>query len=531
MKRVFQAMSATAPQKSFASFLQKRRSYLLFVSTLASGCTLAPAYHRPALPVAAAFPDGPAYHSDAPRAAPLAVSADELGWRDFFTDPRLRRLIDIALHANRDLRTAVIDVAQANAQFREQRAQLFPSISANGAAEYEGLPQGGLINVAGLGGSSSGTSGSSGSASASGAAAAIPTGSSGGGTFRYFSAGVGFASYELDLFGRLRSLSREEFEKFLAQRENRRAEQITVIANLANAYITWLADQALARVTDETLRTQQDSLALTQAEFDHGTTTLLTLREAQVSVSTAQANLAQYKRQVAQDENEIVLLIGAPLPADLPPANPLGAQTLLADLPPGLPSDLLTRRPDILQAEHTLRADNASIGAARAAFFPQILLTASGGQESLQFSKLFTAGAETWSFAPQLNIPIFTWGQNQANLDIAKTQRAIDVAAYEQTIQSAFHDVANALTARATHVDQGRAQQAEADEAADYYRLALMRFRAGVDPYLTTLDAQRTLYSAQQSLITAQSAQCQNLVTLYRSLGGGWAEHTRTAMK
>lgn len=490
-----------------------------------AGCTLAPDYHPPALPVAASFPDGPAYHSPA-TAAPLSVSADALGWRDFFTDPRLRRLIDIALHSNRDLRTAIVEVAQANAQFREQRAALFPSISATGAGYYEGLPQGGLIDVPG--GSSSTTTTGSTATSGTAGSTVVPTGGNGGGTFRYFSAGVGFASYEVDLFGRLRSLSREEFEKYLAQEENRRAEQMTVIANVANAYVTWLADQALLRVTDETLRTQQDSLGMTQAEFDHGSTTLLTLREAQVSVSTAQANLAQYKRQVAQDENELVLLIGAPMPTDLPPANPIGGQTLAGDLPAGLPSDLLTRRPDILKAEHTLRADNASIGAARAAFFPQITLTASGGQESLQFSKLFTAGAETWSFAPQITIPIFTWGKNQANLDIAKTQRDIDVAAYEQSIQTAFHDVANALAARATYVDQARAQQAEADQAADYYRLALLRFRAGVDAYLTTLDAQRTLYSAQQSLISAQSAQLQNLVTLYRSLGGGWRERTDT---
>jgi multidrug efflux system outer membrane protein len=441
----------------------------------------------------------------------------------------------MALNTNRDLRTAIVSVAQADAQNREQRGQLFPSISATGAAEYEGLPQGGLINVAGSGGTTTGTSGagstgSSGAAGGSAATETIPTGGNGGGTFRYFSAGVGFASYELDLFGRLRSLSREQYEKFLAQEENRRAEQIMVIGNVANAYITWLADQALLKVTGDTLRTQQESLRLTQAEFDHGATTLLTLRQAQVSVSTAQANLAQYRRQAAQDENEIVLLIGAPLPADLPPPRALGEQVLAGDLPAGLPSDLLTRRPDILKAEHTLRADNAAIGAARAAFFPQILLTASGGLESLQFHKLFTAGAETWSFAPQLTIPIFTWGQNQGNLDIAKTQRAIDVAAYEQAIQTAFHDVANALAARATFLDQARAQQAETDQAADYYRLALMRFRAGIDPYLTTLDAQRTLYSGQQALIEAQSAQLQNLVTLYRSLGGGWAQPAQTKL-
>jgi multidrug efflux system outer membrane protein len=195
---------------------------------------------------------------------------------------------------------------------------------------------------------------------------------------------------------------------------------------------------------------------------------------------------------------------------------------VMADLAPGLPSDLLTRRPDIMKAEHTLRGDYADIGAARAAFFPQLTLTGTGGLSSLQFNKLFTPGALTWTFAPQLSIPIFTWGQNQANLDIAKTQRDLDVVAYEQTVQTAFHDVANALTARATYRDQALAQQQDVDASADYYRLAMMRFRAGVDTYLTALDAQRTLYSAQQALLVAQEAQLQNLVTMYQVLGGGW---------
>jgi multidrug efflux system outer membrane protein len=479
-----------------------RRLTLVASAALLAGCSLAPAFLKPTQPVADRYPDGSGYHSVADAGLPtLAVSAEKLAWRDFFVDPALKRLLEVALQSNRDLRTATIDVAQAQAQFRLQRAAQFPALDVTGNAEYEGLSNSGVLG--------SGTS-------------ATPTGS-GGGTFRYYTVSAGISSFDVDLFGRLRSLSREQFEKYLAQAENQRAVALTIIGDVASAYIAWLSDQQLLKVTQDTLHMQDETLRLTQAEFHQGATTLLTLRQAQTSVASAQANLAQYTRQVAQDVNELVLLIGAPMPSDLPHPNKLGAQTLMADLSPGLPSDLLTRRPDIMKAEHTLRADDADIGAARAAFFPQLLLTGSGGLSSLQFNKLFTPGSLTWSFAPQVTIPIFTWGQNRANLDIAKTQREIDLAAYDKAVQTAFHDVANALTARATYLDQAKAQQADVDAAAGYYQLAEMRFRAGVDNFLTALDAERTLYGAQQSLITAQEAQLQNLATLYEDLGGGWA--------
>jgi multidrug efflux system outer membrane protein len=431
------------------------------------------------------------------------MAADKLDWHDFFVDPALKKLIDIALHANRDLRTAVSDAAQAQAQFRVQRAALFPSLSVTGVGEYEGLSNSGLIG----GGSASST--------------AIPSGASGG-TFRYYTVSAGTTSYVVDLFGQQRNLSRQAFEKYLAQAENRRAVALTVIGNVATTYIGWLSDQALLDVTRQTLAAQQDTLRLTQAEVAQGVATRLDQRQAETSVASARANLAQYARQVAQDENEIAFLIGAPIPADLPKPAQLGEQTIMADLSPGLPADLLYRRPDILKAEHTLRADLADIGAARAAFFPQVELTGTGGLSSLKFSHLFTPGSLTWTFAPQITIPIFTWGQNQGNLDAAKAQRDADLAAYDKAIQSAFHDVANALTARATYMDQARAQQQDVDSAGDYYRLATMRFKAGVDNYLTALDAERTLYSARQSLVTAREAQLQNLVTLYEDLGGGW---------
>lgn len=509
---------------------------------LLGACTLAPGYRQPALPTSGRYPGGAAYHTQtvAPP-PPIAVSAEALGWRDFFIDQRLQRLIALALRSNRDLRTAILDIAQAQAQYRVQRSDLFPSIGLTGAAEYQGLSNSGLIGSTGGSSTSTGASGSAGTtgtgtstgtgtgatttSSTGSSTSATPTGSSGG-TFRYFTAGVGFSSYELDVFGRLRSLTKQAFENYLSQQENRRAVQLTVVSEVASDYIAVLSDEALLKVTTDTLKTQQESERLTQAEFDLGTTTLLTLRQVQTSVATAEANLAQYTRQMAQDQNALVLVVGAPLPDDLPPENPLGEQTLAVDLPAGLPSDLLTRRPDIMKAEHTLRGAYADIGAARAAFFPQITLTASDGLQSLKLSQLFTAGATTWSFAPQITVPIFTWGQNRANLDLAKIEKNLDVVAYEQAIQSAFQEVSNALVARATYLDQTRAQQAQVDEASDYYRLANMRFQAGVDTYLTALDAERTLYTAQQTLVTVREAQMQNLVTLYRALGGGWAEHS-----
>jgi len=239
-------------------------------------------------------------------------------------------------------------------------------------------------------------------------------------------------------------------------------------------------------------------------------------------VDTARAAVARYTRAVAQDETALVLLLGAPMPPNLPPGRPLAAQTILADLPAGLPSDLLTRRPDVMAAEFNLRAANANIGAARAAFFPSISLTAQQGVASTQLSRLFTSGALSWSFAPQITIPIFTAGQNQANLDLAKIQTKLELATYDKTVQTAFREVADVLAARGTYLDQVAAQQALVAAYADEYQLALLRFRAGADNYLTTLDAQRSLFSAQQDLVSLQAAQLENLVTTYRVLGGGW---------
>jgi outer membrane protein, multidrug efflux system len=475
-----------------------------------SACTLMPHYQRPQSPV----PDHwPADAAGVSGAASPDVSLDQIGWRDFFTDPRLQRLVEIALDNNRNLRIAVLNVAASEAQFRVERGNLFPAISATGSELVERLP-GGVVPPGGVGAFSG--------------SAATPTGA-GGNTYRYFSAGIGFTNYELDLFGRERSLTTQAFEQYLAQSESRRSTQISLVAEVATDYFAVLADEALVKLTGETLENESESYRLTLAMYERDTATLLSLRQAESAVEAARANLAQYERQLAQDTHALTLVLGQGMPADLPPAKDMNIDGLLAQVPEGLPSNLLTHRPDILSAEHTLRAANANIGAARAAFFPSIQLTASGGTASNRLQGLFRSGTGTWSFAPTITLPIFTGGQNRANLDLAHIEKNVAIAQYELTIQTAFREVSDALSARGTYIDQRSAQQALVAADADAYRLAEMRFRSGVDNYLATLDAQRSLYAAQQGLVTVRQAELANQVTLYKALGGGWQQHTVAA--
>jgi outer membrane protein, multidrug efflux system len=490
----------------------KRRiiaSLALFALLGLSACTLMPHYRRPQSPVAEQWPAD----TDNPRAAAASgVSADQIGWKDFFTDPRLQRLVQIALDNNRNLRIAVLSVAASQAQFRVERGNLFPAISATGSGLLDKLPENGAIPLGGAGGVG-------GLGAASGA---------GGTTYHYYSAGIGFTNYELDLFGRERSLTTQAFEQYLAQYESRRSAQISLVAEVATDYFAVLADQALVKLTQQTLQSEAESYRLTLAMYRRDTTTLLSLRQAQSAVDAARVSLVQYQRQLAQDTHALTLVLGQQIP-DPPPAEDIDSEGLLAPLPAGLPSDLLTHRPDVLSAEHSLRAANASIGAARAAFFPSIQLTASGGTASNRLKGLFGNGTGTWSFAPTITLPIFTGGQNRANLDLAHIETNIAVAQYELTIQTAFREVSDALSARGTYVEQRSAQQALVAADADAYRLAQMRFRAGVDSYLSTLDAQRSLYAAQQGLITVRQAELANKVTLYKTLGGGWEQNTVAA--
>lgn len=468
----------------------------LTLAVFLAGCSLMPAYEQPAAPVPTVF-SGDINGNGGTATNPVA----EIGWRDVFTDPALQRVIEMSLAHNRDLRVAVLNIEKARATYRVQDAALFPSIDATGSGSGGRTPA---------------------DLSRTGQATVAHT----------YSAGLGFSAYELDLFGRVRSLNAQALEQFFATAEARRSTQISLVAEVATAWLTLAADQDQLRLARDTLASQGNTYRLNQRSFDLGVASALTLRQAQTSVETARVDVERFTAQVAQDRNALVLLVGADLPDDLlPKALPDGATAAanpLASIPPGLPSDLLQRRPDILQAERDLKAANANIGAARAAFYPRISLTASAGSSSASLSGMFKGGSGTWSFAPQISLPIFDGGANQANLDIAKTDRDIYVAQYEKAIQTAFREVSDALASRNTLGRQLEAQQALVDATSESFRLSDARFKRGVDSYLSVLDAQRSLYTAQQNLITTRLSRFTNLVTFYKTLGGGWVETTGT---
>jgi multidrug efflux system outer membrane protein len=469
------------------------------LSASLAACTLEPDYRRPDSPV-------PALDENQP-----GTAAADIGWREFFPDPQLQQLIALALDNNRDLRVAALNVQSAQAQYRIQRSDLLPTISATGSEDAEHYP--GSVLAAQSGGSAA-------------AAGAIP---SGGATLRTYNVGLGFTSYELDLFGRIRSLDHAALQQYFGYQETQRSVQLTLIAEVAAAYLSVLADQTLFDLTRQTLKSQYDSYDLTQKLFAHGATTELTLRQVETTVDTAKASLAQYLRQMAQDRDALQLLLGAPIPPEIDFSEGLDRADVVAELKEGLPSDVLVRRPDVLAAEHQLLAANADIGAARAAFFPRVSLTGSFGTASSQLSGLFKDGSEAWTFNPTISVPLFTAGANIANLDLSKLQRDTNVAQYEKAIQTAFREVQDGLAARGTLNDQLAAQQALVTASADAYRLSDMRFRGGVDSYLNALDAQRSLFSAQQELQQVRLTRLQNLVTLYKALGGGLKENTAMA--
>jgi multidrug efflux system outer membrane protein len=483
----------------------RRLTVSLISVLLAAGCTLEPKYERPAAPVPQTFPDGEAYRAAgvarADGVAPtIAKAAADIGWREFFTEPRLQQLIELALANNRDLRVAALNVEAARAQYRIQRADLLPNLSATANGSAQSVPP--YFKSSGL---------------------PIPS------VIRQDNVGVSLTSYEIDFFGRLRSLNHQKLEQYFGYEETRRSSQISLVAEVVDGYLTLLADQELWRITQDTLKSDSESYALTQRMSQAGQATDLDLRQSEIAVDTARANLSQYARQVAQDRNALQLLLGAPLPKGFRDDPPLETQSFVEELPAGLPSDLLERRPDILSAEHNLRASNANIGAARAAFFPSVTLTGEYGTTSTQLSGLFASGSRNWSFAPQINLPIFAGGANVANLNLAKVEKNVQVAQYDKAIQTAFREVADALAGRGTLQQQLEAQRALVDAAGASYKLSELRFHNGVDAYLTVLDSQRTLYSAQQGLVSVELARLQNLVGLYKALGGGWKEEDSRA--
>lgn len=462
-----------------------RITTIALAAMLAGGCSLIPEYQRPAAPVPAAFPNA---SSNAASAAP---QADTLAWRDYFADARLREVIELALTSNRDLRVAALNIERARAQYGIQRAALFPAIGATGAENAQRLP--GDLSVT-----------------------REPRIS------RQFSATLGFSAYELDFFGRVRSLEEQALEQYLATEEARRSAQIALVAEVANTWLTLAADRERLALARSTYGTRQKSYDLTRRSFDAGAVSALDLRQAETLLEGARADVARYTALVAQDGNALALVVGAPLPDETLPEKLTDALTTVAELPAGVPSEVLVRRPDILQAERALRAANASIGAARAAFFPSITLTAAAGTASASLDGLFQGGSGTWSFLPQIRIPIFEGGRLQASLDAAEIQRDINVAQYEKAIQSAFREVADGLAVRATVTEQLDARRKLVAATAETYRLSDARYRAGVDSYLGLLDAQRALYGAELDLIGVRLSEASSRVALYKALGGGW---------
>jgi multidrug efflux system outer membrane protein len=459
---------------------------LLVSSAVLSACTLAPSYEQPASPVPMA------YENADPGTAP--VPAAEIGWREFFPDAELRDLIGRALQNNRDLRIATLNVEAARAQYRIQRADLVPSIDAQGTANNQSLP-----------------------------ASVSPTGQSE--LTRTYSAGLGVPAFELDLFGRVRSLRNAALEQYFAVEENRTAAQLALVSEVARAWLTLVADRELLRLAMETRDSQKQSYDLTKLRFDQGVSGEIELRRSESLWREAEVDIAQQTRRVVQDRNALALLVGEPLPAQTgASAQSIGAQSFAKELPAGLPAELLVRRPDLRSAEHALRAANANIGAARAAFFPSIELTGFYGNASDDLSALFQAGHTSWSFMPTIRLPIFSGGANLAALDLANVRKRIEIARYEQSIQIAFREVADALVGRTTLEDQLRAQEALTRAAEASYRLADMRYRGGVDSYLGSLIAQRDMYDAQRALIATRLQGSINLIQLYQALGGGWKE-------
>lgn len=442
-----------------------------------SGCSLIPTYERPAAPVAAEWPGLTASGTGTP--------ASELAWADFVTDARLREVIGLAIQNNRDLRVATLNIEQVRAQYQISRANVFPT-----------------LNLAATGNRQSANDSIS----------------------SVYTAGLAMSGWEIDFFGRLSSLKEAALAQYLASEEARNAAQTSLVAAVASTWLSLQADDELLALTRQTLATRQDSLRLTRLRFDNGASSALDLRQAESLTAAAESALAQQQRQRALDLNALTLLVGQPLPARLADPVPSAAsdQPLFKQLPAGLPSDLLTRRSDIRQAEQTLISANANIGAARAAFFPRISLTASVGSASTALSGLFKDGSWGFTLAPQALLPIFDAGRNKAGLESSQAARDIAVAQYEKAIQTAFREVADALAGRATLSEQLRAQQAQATAEADRMRLADLRYRNGVASYLDVLDAQRSLFATQQALTQTRLAQQQNQVALYKALGGGW---------
>jgi len=458
--------------------------FILSVGALLGGCTMIPKYDRPAAPVSDSWPNGSTQTSATNNAAA------DIDWRDFFDDARLQTLIGLALENNRDLRIAALRVEEARARYRIQRAELFPGVQGEANAFREKT-----------------------SATVSDANRA---------SLRTTYTVEASAAFELDLFGRVRSLKKEALEKYFATDEARKSLQIALISEVASGYLTLLQWQEAKTIAQQTLEAVQASFNLNKRSFEAGAASELDLRTAEAQVQTAKVSVANYSQLLALSENALVLLVGQPLPNNPPDGQSLREQHLLTDLPAGIPSETLQRRPDILAAEHNLKAANADIGAARAAFFPRILLTGSGGTASARLTDLFTGPSAIWSVSPQITVPIFEFGATRGKLDVSKIGKKIEIANYEKAIQTAFREVADALAVRSILDEKIKEQELLLNAQQKRFDLTNARYRQGVDSYVDVLLAQQDLYAAQQFLLQFQASRLLNAVTFYRSLGGGW---------
>jgi multidrug efflux system outer membrane protein len=449
-----------------------------------AGCTMIPEYTRPEPPVPSQWPTGPAYKEP----APAAILAADLRWRDYFTDPRLQILIETGLKNNRDLLTAALNVDRARAFYRIQQVEILPVVEATGRLLDQRVP--GTIN-----------------------------GNGRSVTLKQYSADIGTTSWEIDFFGRIRSLTQAALEQYFATEQGRRSAQILLISEIANAYLTLAADRDGLALSRSTLETQQAAFNLIRRRFEVGLVPELDLRQSQTRVDSARVDVVRFTEQVARDENAVSLLVGSPFDAGLLPEG-LGGITPPPELSAGMSSDVLLRRPDVLQAESLLKSANANIGAARAAFFPTITLTSTIGTASGDLSNLFGPGSFAWNFTPKITMPIFdarTWPA----LKVTEVEKELAVTNYEGTIQKAFRDVADALARQGTIGEQVQAQQSLVNATREAYRLSNARYEKGIDIYLNVLDAQRSLYAAQLGLIATSLVKLGNQVNLYAALGGG----------
>lgn len=450
-------------------------------------------------PAPAVSANTPAAFNSVPDAASVADGASiaAQGWKEFFADQRLQQLIQLGLDNNRDLRATALNIERARAQYRISEGALFPTVNATGGLTRADNQQS-------------------------------------GGAQTSYSVGVGITAYELDFFGRVRDLKDASLQNYLATKSARDATQISLIGQIAQSWLAISYDTAQLRLAEQTLKAQEESYTLNKRRFDVGIDNEVSVRQAQISVETARGNVATYKAQIAQDRNLLELLVGQQVSNDLLPTDQIQQITTASTLGAGLPSDLLQNRPDLTSAEFQLRAAGANLGAARAALFPSISLTGSAGYASTDLSDLFKSGSFVWSVGPQVNLPIFDAGTRRNNVKIAEVDQKIAVNNYEKAIQTAFREVSDALATRATIGERLSAQTRLVDATSTNYRLSNARFKAGIDSYLTVLDAQRTQYSAQQGLLNLQLSNLVNQVELYKTLGGGvkaTASESSTAAK